>query len=624
MTVLAERSRKPKNERLNYLRGVLCILKSKRGVMVNHVMIASLCVATSFCCWAGLTCEAFAAVVTTVAGSGQAGFTDGPSMKATFMQPYGIAVAKNGDVYVADAAAQRIRLINNAGFVTTVAGGGQADRSGLKVDGGYVDGPVTAARFNFPTGVAQGASGELYVADSENRCIRLIQNGSVSTYAGMPSAPGNRNGPRNEAQFLRPTSLAMDRHGNLFVADPETGLRRISRDGTVSTVSGAFVRPFGVAISPNDDRYLFVADDTGLTRIDPNGKIETFTTPDFHAASQRRELQADRPIGFPFGVAALDDNSAVFTDVRTNTVRSVDFSWAAFRILGGQLGSDPEDSGGGHNDGGPNESRFDGPSGIAARADGSFLVADGGSKRIRLVSHVDDRSPVLTFKGLPSAEAFPTDAYNIVFIGNSIIWWNTEWSESIPGKLEEALTKKALSCQRRVRVIPALLYEAKLDAQAEYAELLASTYHPKMMILALDAVSVERDIDGKEPTKENAASWQGHLQDVLRNLNRRLAGEGVKFSVAAIPFSFDLAPAEQIFANYGGSVKRDTRDLLEAPIVASGVPLIDTWESLAAEERSPAHVPLYGTRDAHFAAHGRAFVASIIARHIPTPLICAT
>ncbi len=173
------------------------------------------------------------ATVTTVAGSGVPGYRDGTRLQAQFMFPAAIALDRAGQIYVADAAAQRIRVIGLNGVVRTLAGSGEAVDHGLWVQGGFRDGPGAQARFNSPSGIAVGADGMVFVADTYNgRIRRIAPDGTVSTFAvlGLPSA------------------LAFDRTGNLYVADHRLGLRRISPDGTVSALPMAVAHPFGVAL----------------------------------------------------------------------------------------------------------------------------------------------------------------------------------------------------------------------------------------------------------------------------------------------------------------------------------------------------------------------------------------
>ena len=149
-------------------------------------------------------------VVTMLAGSGTFGYADGPGAGAQFNHPKGLAVDEEGNVYVADESNHRIRKVSPAGEVSTVAGNGSA---------GFANGQGTAAQFNAPYDVALDSRGNLFVADINNHQIRMISSsGKVSTLAGTGAA-GHADGAGNQAQFYIPSGLAMDQEGNLYVAD---------------------------------------------------------------------------------------------------------------------------------------------------------------------------------------------------------------------------------------------------------------------------------------------------------------------------------------------------------------------------------------------------------------------
>jgi sugar lactone lactonase YvrE len=190
-----------------------------------------------------LVCEAMgnrirkitpAGAVTTLAGSYPGGGSaDGIGTAAQFSDPNGIAVDSAGNAFVTDRTNHTIRKITPAGVVTTVAGA-----AGLA---GSADGVGSAARFNWPHGIAVDAAGNLFVAEWGNHTIRRIApNGTVTTLAGSPGLLGSADGAGSAARFHGPGSLALDPvSGNLWVGDAgNSTLRLVTPAGVVSTLAG--------------------------------------------------------------------------------------------------------------------------------------------------------------------------------------------------------------------------------------------------------------------------------------------------------------------------------------------------------------------------------------------------
>ena len=155
----------------------------------------------------------------TFAGSGATGSTDGTGAGASFNGPYDVAIDANGNLFVADQYNNTIRKITPAGVVTTFAGSGAP---------GATDGTGTAASFNLPEGLAFDSNGNLFVADMNNNTIRKITaDGKVTTIAGSGQI-GTGDGLGTTATFAYPSDLTIDSVGNIYVADGSYIIRKLT------------------------------------------------------------------------------------------------------------------------------------------------------------------------------------------------------------------------------------------------------------------------------------------------------------------------------------------------------------------------------------------------------------
>lgn len=152
------------------------------------------------------------------------------------MLPAALAYDRSGRLFIVDEGAQRVRMLSQ-GVVTTIAGSGDEITLRQHVKGGYQDGPARQARFNNPSGIAIAKDGSIYIGDTLNHCIRRIKDGNVTTFAGSPQRPGKSDGPRATAEFTAPHGLAFDEDDNLYVADSNVGIRKIDPSGTVTTLT---------------------------------------------------------------------------------------------------------------------------------------------------------------------------------------------------------------------------------------------------------------------------------------------------------------------------------------------------------------------------------------------------
>jgi sugar lactone lactonase YvrE len=229
----------------------------------------------------GSTASSVVATVSTLAGNGNAGFADGTGASALFNNPQGVAVDSKGNIYVSDSFNNYIRKITPAGVVTTIAGNGVA---------GYTDGAAATAQFYAPQGLALDAQGNLYIADLGNNVIRkLTPAGVVSTFAGS-GIRGYLDGTAAVAEFNGPHGIAFDAQGNLYVADrTNNSIREISPAGVVSSfagfksagfvdatgVSAQFNNPNGIAVDASGNVYVADQGNSAIRKISPAGAVIT-------------------------------------------------------------------------------------------------------------------------------------------------------------------------------------------------------------------------------------------------------------------------------------------------------------------------------------------------------------
>jgi sugar lactone lactonase YvrE len=250
--------------------------------------------------------------VTTLAGGGE-GFVDGTGSAAAFHTPSALAFDRAGNLFVADTGNHAIRNITPDGNVTTLAGNGKP---------GYADGIGADAQFNAPVGVAVDRDGVVFVADTYNdRIRRITPAGEVTTVAGA-GQPGAADGPALAASFDTPTAVAVDRDGTLYVADTGNhAIRCISADALVSTIAAPaegearplLRRPVGLALT--HDGYLYIAASSGgrILQLAPNGEYRAVADADWN---EQRGYGSDGSVQFhgPRGIAVERGGSVVVAD----------------------------------------------------------------------------------------------------------------------------------------------------------------------------------------------------------------------------------------------------------------------------------------------------------------------
>jgi len=173
--------------------------------------------------------------ITTAVGNGAASFSGdaGPASAATVRFPYDIAPLPGGGYLIADEDNNRIRKVDAAGTITTVAGNGAGGSGG---DGG----PATSAQLNDPSGVIVMPDGGFLIADTSNHRIRRVTaGGTISTYAGTTAGFSGDGGPATSAQLNSPIHLALLPDGSVVIADWHNNrIRKVDAGGTITTITG--------------------------------------------------------------------------------------------------------------------------------------------------------------------------------------------------------------------------------------------------------------------------------------------------------------------------------------------------------------------------------------------------
>jgi sugar lactone lactonase YvrE len=268
------------------------------------------------------------------------GSTDGTGAAARFNHPQGIATDAAGNLYTAEAASDTIRLITPQGVVTTLAGS--------RGVAGYADGAGAAARFSGPSRIASDAAGNLVLTDTGNSAIRSVTpGGTVATVAGNGSC-GAGDGHGAQALFCNPKGIALDRSGNLWVAD--TGnhtARRIDLKGNVTTVAGSpgvcgsadgrggaarFCNPQDIAVDQWNNVYVVDTGNSTIRMLKPNGDVSTLAGQAGQCGAVDGSPTVSR-LCAPSGIA-VDGNDLYIADTDNALIRRINLDNVTSTVAG--------------------------------------------------------------------------------------------------------------------------------------------------------------------------------------------------------------------------------------------------------------------------------------------------
>ena len=323
-------------------------------------------------------------MVTTFAGSGASGATNGTGSAASFFSPYGISLDGNGNIYIADSSTQLIRRITADGVVTTFAGSGTH---------GSLDGTGSAASFSHPVDVVADSSGNIYVADTNNNTIRKITpTGIVTTLVGSAGLWGSADGTGSSARFSSPQGLAVDQSGNIYVADTfNSTIRKVTPSGVVTTFAGSaglwgsvdgtgssakFHSPTGLAVDQSGNIYVADSSNNTIRKITPSGIVSTFAGIAGTAGGLDGTASA-ATFNNPWRLA-LDQNDNIYVaDTGNNNIRKITPAGVVTTLAGSGFGY--------FFDGLGSIATFNEPIGLVIDQSGNIFVVDSHNNKIRKI-----------------------------------------------------------------------------------------------------------------------------------------------------------------------------------------------------------------------------------------------
>ena len=394
------------------------------------------------------TC-ACAQYISTYAGigmsSGYAG-DGGPATDAVLTSPSDIAIDPLGNLLIADFVNNVIRKVDTFGIITTVAGTGFG--AGTAGAGGFSgdNGPATLAKLNGPFALALDAAGNLIFADGYNHVVRKVTPaGIISTIAGNPSSAGyfGDGGPASASKINNPVGIAIDKAGNIFIADDHNNvIRKIDNSGTISTVVGNNTVGFGgdggpassaqlnlpIGIAFDTAGNLFIADarNNAIRKVSTLGIISTVVGGNTPGYTGDNGPAAMAKVDSPQRISFDDSNHMYISDFYNNVVRKVNATTGIITTVAGNgygAGSAGTIGDFGGDDSVATNARIRLPHGVAFDKYHRMYICDRGNSVIRrvgppkIVDHTNtgDLTPLITneLEIFPNPSSSPTIAVMI-------------------------------------------------------------------------------------------------------------------------------------------------------------------------------------------------------------------
>lgn len=362
------------------------------GISIAIIAIVGIAVA-GLSVISGGGASAAAGVITTVAGDGQAGSTGGPGVATrTGLDPAGLAIDARDTLYISDTGTARVWKVSSGGAIGALAGTGL--RGSLGDGGAAID-----AQLGQPTALAVDAQGNVFIADTSNDNVRKVSEpaGTITTAVGngTPGSGGDRL-PATLAQLNGPSALAIDAHGNLYIADTGNNRVREVSHGVITTVAGngepgsigdggpatkaRLNAPEGLALDARGDLFIL---ESGAVREVSHQTITTVARIDSGTSiAGNGTSTASSNLSNPGGLLAADaDGNLFIADTINNRLQEISPAGTVTTIAGA----------GGHagfyGDGGPaTKARLAAPAAVTVDHRGDIYVADGGNLRVRKIA----------------------------------------------------------------------------------------------------------------------------------------------------------------------------------------------------------------------------------------------
>jgi sugar lactone lactonase YvrE len=320
-----------------------------------------------------------------------------PAVSAQLNWPTGVAIAPNGDVYIADILNDRVRRIDHDGIITTVAGTGEPGFMGDH-------GPAVLARLDWPGGLAVDDAGNLFIADTGNHAIRKVApNGIITTVAGngLEGYAGD-GGVAVDAELAYPTGVAVGTDGSLYIADYfNSVIRRVSSGGMISTVAGngtvgfsgdggpatlaALGMPGSITVDAQGTLYFTDNCNNRIRRVTPDGIISTIAGSGLEGYDGDGGRATDASLAWPTGIAVNSRGEVFVTDTFNHVVRMISVTGIITTAVGNGYTNDNGLGGLAGDYGAAIRARLNEPYDVTIDRDGALYIADAGNNRIRKV-----------------------------------------------------------------------------------------------------------------------------------------------------------------------------------------------------------------------------------------------